>query len=365
MGTRVSDGDFMSPKVSIIVLNWNGWRDTIECLESIYKIDYDNYDVIVVDNNSQDGSIEKIKEYCKGDIEVNSKFFKYSKDNKPIEFFEIDEEDIEKMLKNKEKFEKLPSNRRLILIKNRDNYGFAGGNNIGIKFALNVLKPKYICILNNDTVVDRSYLTELVKTAESDESVGIVGSKIYYYDYNGREDVIWALGGGEIDVRFGIGRIYMMNKIDNGRYSDVFECKGYIVGCSMLIRREVLEKLKGFDERYFCYWEEIDLCVRCRRLGYRLLCTPRSVLWHKVAVSSGGEDSPIKVYYNTRNWIYFVKKHNNFLNYLIFLIWFLSYKHIRRVVYFVFLKKDIYLLKYFYMGVVDGIVGRYCRRDLF
>ena len=77
------------PRVSIIVLNWNSWRDTIECLESLYRINYKNYDVILVDNNSQDGSIEKIKKYCRGEIEVNSKFFKYSKENKPIEVFEV------------------------------------------------------------------------------------------------------------------------------------------------------------------------------------------------------------------------------------------------------------------------------------
>ncbi|MBW9220553.1 glycosyltransferase family 2 protein, partial [Methanothermococcus sp. SCGC AD-155-N22] len=323
----------MSPRVSIIILNWNGWKDTIECLESLYRINYNNYDIIVVDNNSQDGSIEKIKEYCEGKIEVNSKFFKYSKENKPINVFEVDEEDVEKgYFKNKEKYEKLPPNRRLILIKNIDNYGFAGGNNIGIRFALNILEPKYICLLNNDTVVDRDYLIELVKVGESSENVGIVGSKIYYYDYNGRDDVIWALGGGGVDIKLGRTWHYIEDREDR-----VVECE-YITGCSMLIRSKILYRLKGFDERYFCYYEDTDLSVRCRKLGYKLLCATKSVLWHKVSASSGGENSPVTIYYMTRNRIYFVKKHNNFLNYLIFLIWFLSYKHIRRVVYFVFLK---------------------------
>jgi len=350
----------MSPRVSIILLNWNGWKDTIECLESLYRINYNNYDVIVVDNNSQDESIEKIKEYCEGKVEVNSKFFKYSKETKPIKVFEVDEEDVEKgYFKNKEEYEELPPNRRLILIKNKDNYGFAGGNNIGIRFALNVLEPKYICLLNNDTVVDRDYLIELVKVGESDEKIGIVGSKIYYYDYNGRDDVIWALGGGGVDIKLGKTWHYIEDREDR-----VVECE-YITGCSMLIRKEILYKLKGFDERYFCYYEDTDLSVRCRKLGYKLLCATKSILWHKVSVSSGGENSPVTIYYMTRNWIYFVKKHNSFFNYLIFLIWFLSYKHIRRIVYFVFLKKEVYLLKYFYMGIVDGIVGRYYRRDLF
>jgi len=131
----------------------------------------------------------------------------------------------------------------------------------------------------------------------------------------------------------------------------------------MLIKNEVLYKLKGFDERYFCYYEDTDLCVRCRELGYKLLCATKSILWHKVSASSGGEDSPVSIYYSTRNRIYFVKKYNSFLNYLIFLIWFLSYKHIRRLVYFIFLKKNIRLLKYFYMGMWDGIIGKYYKRD--
>ncbi|MBW9223592.1 glycosyltransferase family 2 protein [Methanothermococcus sp. SCGC AD-155-E23] len=351
----------MHPRVSIIILNWNGWKDTIECLESLYRINYYNYDIILVDNNSQDGSIEKIKEYCRGEIEVNSKFFKYSKENKPIEVFEIDEEDVKKgYFKDKEKYEELPSNKRLILIKNRDNYGFAGGNNIGIRFALDVLKPKYICLLNNDTVVDRNYLIELVKVAESNENIGIVGSKIYYYDYNGRDDVIWALGGGGVDIKLGRTWHYTEDK----KKCNVVECE-YITGCSMLIRGEVLYKLKGFDERYFCYYEDTDLCVRCRELGYKLLCATKSILWHKVSASSGGDDTPAVIYYMTRNRVYFVKKHNNFLNYLILLLWFLSYEHFRRLIYFIFLKKKIYLLKYFYMGIWDGIIGRYHRKDLF
>ena len=132
----------------------------------------------------------------------------------------------------------------------------------------------------------------------------------------------------------------------------------------MLIRREVLYRLKGFDERFFCYYEDTDLSVRCRNLGYKLLCATKSVLWHKVSASSGGEDSSVSVYYMARNRIYFVKKHNSLFNYLIFLIWFLSYKHIRGIVYFIFLKKKVYLLKYFYMGIWDGIIGRYYRRGL-
>lgn len=117
----------MNPKVSIIILNWNGWEDTIECLESLYQITYPNYDVIVVDNCSKDESIEKIKEYAEGKIEVESKFFAFSDNNKPIKIVEYTREEAEAGGWKEKELENVPSNRKLILIKNEKNYGFAGG----------------------------------------------------------------------------------------------------------------------------------------------------------------------------------------------------------------------------------------------
>lgn len=380
------------PRVSIIILNWNGWRDTIECLESLYRINYPNYDVIVVDNDSKDESIENIREYTEGKIKVDPKFFKYSNENKenqrfsislanaqdkPIKVFEITEDKARnnKFL-DKEKYEASKPNKRMILIKNNDNYGFAGGNNVGIKFALDVLNPDYVLLLNNDTVVDKDFLIEMVKVGESDEKIGIVGSKIYYYDYrdksegfvdsrkplrfsssNGRDDVIWGLGGGGVDLKTGRAWHYYSKKIDDKNYNDVVEC-GYITGCSMLIKRDVLKTLIGFDENYFCYYEDADLSVRCKKLEYKLVCATKSVLWHKVSVSSGGGSSPVTTYLTARNCLYFIKKNNKKWMYCS-LIYLLTYKHARRFVNFVFLQKKPYLLKYYYKGILDGIIGNY------
>ena len=168
----------MFPRVSIIILNWNGWKDTIECLESLYKITYPNYDVIVVDNGSKDDSVEKIKAYANGEIKVESKFFKYNPKNKPIKVFEVSEEDARYGRFKRTLYNKFDVNRRMILIRNKDNYGFTGGNNIAIQFALNVLNPDYVLLLNNDTVVDRNFLSELVKVAESDNRIGVLQPKI-------------------------------------------------------------------------------------------------------------------------------------------------------------------------------------------
>jgi len=141
----------MNPKVAIIILNWYGWKDTIECLESIYQIDYPKYDIIVIDNGSEDESIEKIKQYCNGKLDVKSDFFTNSTKNKPIKIFEYNRKDIETALKEKE-IENLPSNRKIILIKNEDNYGFAEGNNIGMRYAIKSLNPDYILLLNNTRI---------------------------------------------------------------------------------------------------------------------------------------------------------------------------------------------------------------------
>jgi len=170
-GSQITD----YPKVSIIILNWNGWEDTIECLESLYQITYPNYDVIVVDNGSEDESIEKIKEYAEGNIEVESKFFEYSDRDKPIKIIEYKREEAEAGGGKEEDIADLPSNKRMIITKNEKNYGFAEGNNIGMRYALKALNPEYVLLLNNDTVVDKEFLGELVKVWESDEKIGIVG----------------------------------------------------------------------------------------------------------------------------------------------------------------------------------------------
>ena len=115
------------PRVAIIILNWNGWGDTVECLESLYRISYPNYDVIVVDNGSEDESVQKIREYCEGGIEVESKFFEYSRENKPIKIIEYTREGAEAGGGKERGIVDLASNGKMMIIKNKKNYGFLGG----------------------------------------------------------------------------------------------------------------------------------------------------------------------------------------------------------------------------------------------
>ncbi|HEX7467415.1 MAG TPA: glycosyltransferase family 2 protein, partial [Methanobacterium sp.] len=214
----------VEPVVSIIILSWNSWEDTLECLESVYQINYLNYNLIVVDNASQDGSVEKIEEYCKGEIEVQSNFFNFKSDNKPIEIikipedsseFNINEENLDSPQFNiNEEILDLPSDRKLFLIENRENYGYAEGNNVGIREALKIFDPEYILLLNNDTVVDENFLKRLVEIAQNDPLAGVLNPKILDHDQPQKIHSV----GGRIIWSLGVGENIGYEKIDEGQY---------------------------------------------------------------------------------------------------------------------------------------------------
>ncbi|WP_456420718.1 glycosyltransferase family 2 protein [Thermococcus sp.] len=302
------------PRVSIIILNWNGWKDTVECLESVYRINYPNYDVIVVDNGSKDDSLQKIKEYAEGKIKVVSKFFEYNPNNKPIKVFEVDENEAKQGKFNRPVYEKYDIDRRMILIKNKDNYGFAGGNNVGIKFALSVLNPDYVLLLNNDTVVDPNFLTELVKVAESDEKIGIVGPKIYYYEYNGRHDVVHSLG---VKIDLWKGLVYHIKKNDMLRISTC-DC---VEGSCMLLKTTALRKIGFFDEIYFAYWEETDLCVGFASKGYKIIVNKNAKIWHKISWKK--EVRLFNLCLMLRNNVIFMRKHASVIQNIFFDFYFI------------------------------------------
>ena len=238
-----------TPFVYIIVLNWNGMEDTLSCLHSLKNVDYANFAVLVVDNASTDGSVERVKElYPEMTVLVNSA-----------------------------------------------NLRFAGGNNAGIEYALSRRdgegRPEadYILLLNNDTEVSPDFLVNLVQVAESEQRIGIAGPKIYYHSDPRR---IWYAGG---KVEFWKGWISHIGirEVDNGQY-DIVRRTGYVTGCCMLIKREVLEKVGKLDETYFIYGEDADLSLRASKAGFDLVYVPNSVIWHKVSASSGGNLSWFK-----------------------------------------------------------------------
>jgi len=340
------------PMVAIIILNWNGWQDTIECLESLYQITYPNFEVIVVDNGSKEKSIRKIREYAGGKIKVESKFFKYDSSNKPIKIIEYTREDTE--AKRRIEIDNPLLNKKLIIIKNQKNYGFAEGNNIGIRYALNMLNSKYVLLLNNDTVVDKEFLGYLVKVGKMDNRIGIMGPKINYYDYHGRSDVINFIGSDLImwkglEIRYGAG------EIDRGQWDTIQEVDK-IEGSCMLREKNVFKKIGMLDPKYFAYWEETDFCARAKKAGNAIVCVPNAKIWHKVSTTAR-KMSGFYEYHMTRNMFWFMKKHATRCQFLLFLLFFFGFQLWRIGGIHLIRHRNINSLKSFLKGVKDGVIG--------
>jgi Predicted glycosyltransferases len=307
------------PHITIIILNWNGWEDTVECLESLYQIDYSNYQIILVDNASEDASIERIKEYCEGKLHVKSEFIDYNFDNKPIAFYDFSEKELGTFIEKRD-IDKLNSENEIIVIKNDDNYGFAGGNNVGIEFVLKNFKSDYILLLNNDTVVDKNFLAELVEIGQKNKKIGFLGPKTLFYENKERKDTI-SFAGGLLNLYNGTPKVLGYQEIDNGQYDQVNKVD-YVEGSCILINKKIFEKIGFLDTSYFGYWEEADLCIRGYNAGYISVYVPKSKIWHKVSASF---NSSIKLYYYSRNKIKFMKKNTNRIEYTSFLLYFFVY----------------------------------------
>ncbi len=293
-----------SPNVAIIILNWNGWKNTIECLESLYQIDYSNYEIVLIDNGSKDGSVEKIQEYANGKLKVESKFFQYDSANKPIKLIKPTESNPATQEFNKE----------LILIENKVNFGYAEGANIGIRFAQKQ-PTDYILLLNNDLVVDRRFLSEMIIATEQAPQIGIAGPTIYYYDrptivdFAGEDLTRWRVKGKEY-----------CTKSTKPREVDKIE------GSCMLIRRSLLDKIGLLFPKFWAYWEEIDLCFRAKKAGYKVVYLPKPEVWHKVAASAGGENSLLRQYYLNRNRFLFARRNLSSADQAKFLVYFFLFE---------------------------------------
>jgi GT2 family glycosyltransferase len=242
------------------------------------------------------------------------------------------------------------ASHRLILIKNSENVGYAEGNNIGIKYALNNLNPDYILLLNNDTVVDKHFLVEMLKVAESDDKIGITGPKIYYYDDPNR---IW-FAGGKISWKFCRGLNIGNNEIDNGQHDKVSEVE-YISGCAFLIKKELIQKIGFFEKIYFLYFEEIDWTLRASEFDYKSVFVPKGKIWHKVSRSGGGIKGKVGLYYITKNrWLLMKKwaKKSDFL-------FFIGYQMVGAIILPLFLSiyyRKAELFMAYYRGLYDGII---------
>jgi GT2 family glycosyltransferase len=243
------------PRVAIIILNWNGLTDTLECLESLSRLDYPAYEMMVVDNGSTDGSVPVIRERFLG----------------------------------------------VTIIENGENMGYAGGNNVGLRHAM-AQGADYALLLNNDTVVDPAFLRILVDAVGAEPNIGIAGPTIYYHE---RPDVIWSAGGA-IDWQRGRTWMVGLDERDEGQFGQVPRTVDFVTGCALLVRRAVLEQAGPLDERFFAYYEETEWCVRVARAGFRIVHVPLAHIWHKISPVAR-EASPQVHYYMTRNRLLFLK----------------------------------------------------------
>lgn len=341
-----------NPRVSIIVLNWNRWRDTVECLESLYNTDYPNYDAIVLDNGSKDDSIQKIKEYLSGSITVNSKFFQYSSKNKPVSLLEISKDEADSAIVEDKAIASLPPDGRLIMIRCDQNYGFADGNNIGIGYAMRVLNPDYILLLNNDTVVDKSFLNEMVEVAGGDPSIGFAGPKVFYYDFQGRDDVI-SVAGIDLIMKKGYYHRIGAGEVDIGQHDET-RVVDFIEGSCLLARCQTLREAGLFNPLYFAYWEETDLCVRGAKAGYKSVFVPKSRIWHKIGSSA---PNTTRLYYMTRNRLWFMRQHANSRDLISFSAYFFTFYLFGAASGFIS-KGDFRSLKTLLRGMIDGVFSR-------
>lgn len=295
--------------VFILILNWNGWKDTIECLESVFRLNYPNFRVILCDNNSQDGSLEQIKKWAKGEfVQLNDTLF--------IELFEIPLlkpiSFVEYNRLEAESGGNIFDQSSLVFIQTGANLGFAGGNNVGIRYALARNDFDYIWLLNNDTVVVPDTLSQLVKRMEENKNIGFCGSSIRFYD---ESDKLQTLGGGVYNPWFGISKhIATQQKVSVHVCHQKIERRlSYISGASMLVSKGVLKDVGLMSEDYFLYYEEIDWATRAKG-KYKLGFVPESIVYHKEGRSIGSNNDPQKrsilaEYYGIKNRIVFTKRY--------------------------------------------------------
>lgn len=253
-----------NPKVFIIILNWNNYKDTKKCLISLEKIDFPNYKIIVIDNGSTDGSGKKLKEI----------FPSYT------------------------------------FILNKENLGYTGGNNLGIKRAIDE-GADYILILNNDTkVVNPNFLYKMIEQMNEEPSVGIIGPKVFSSDGIVQETILFVptlLNSIRESLFFKIHRKTKKNY-------DVAQFVDAVSGVCWLIRREVIQNIGLLDEDYFMYGEEQDYCYRAEKAGWKIMYYPvESVVHYKNPEDKNISRTYRQYIYARRNIILFIRKHFGFL----------------------------------------------------
>ncbi len=296
------------PCVHVIVLNWHGWCDTIACLQSLKALDYPHVRLTVVDNASTDDSVARIRQ-AHPDVHL--------------------------------------------LVCDR-NYGFAEGNNIGIRYALEQ-GADYVWILNNDTIVAPDSLSKLVAACVADPAIGTAGPKIYYAD---PPDRLW-FAGAIFRPWLGLSVILGHDQIDDHRRWETQCDASFITGCAMLVRSELFSQIGLFDPIYFFMGEDLDFGMRARTSGWRNVYVPAATIRHKVSSSSGGAGSPFSLYYSCRNWFLLMQKHARVVHWPGFLLLFGTTRVVKFLLLYLLRKRSYIYFKAVCLGIWDAMRSQY------
>ena len=246
-------------KIMIILLNYNNYKDTIECINSIKQNTSENnfkYEIVVVDNKSTNESLSELKKI-----------------------------------------------EGITLIQASENAGFSAGNNIGIKYAIEN-KSEYILLLNNDTIVTKNSINKIYLKLKKHTDIGIMSARIMYWD---NKDLINCCGG-EIDYFKGTAVIYNKGK-EYKEDNQEFTYKKFVTGCCMLMKTSLVEEIGFLPEEYFMYYEDVDFCAKVQQKGYKIGVCLSSIIYHKESAASGGGENPFAIEWNTRNRIIFINKY--------------------------------------------------------
>jgi GT2 family glycosyltransferase len=288
-------------KVAVILLNLNQEHHTRACINSLLEVSFPHLDIVLIDNGSLDGSGERL-----------------ARDFPTIRF-----------------------------VRNARNVGFAEGNNIGIRLALEN-GADYVMLLNNDTIVHRDFIQPLLELAEADERIGVQSGKVYFHSDPKK---FW-YAGGLFNIEKALAKHRGMFEHDAGQF-DRAEESDFSTGCLMFFSRRALHEVGLLDPSYFIYFEDVDWCLRARRIGWRVMFNPGCVIWHKVSATTT-IDSPFYLYLTMRNKILMIRRHSTLFKTILSLPY-LFYFYSRQILRLALRWRSWRGVKAVLFGLVDGI----------
>lgn len=277
------------PKVYIIILNYKNWHDVVDCLESVFRLNYQNFTVMVVDNHSQNDSLGYLKKWAETDSVFTAPFIPDTVPNlkKPIAYQYYDAKQLDS--RNTD-LNELP---RLVFIQNDKNHGFADGNNLALQLLLN--EDAWIWLLNPDMMVDENALSELVNCSQRLVSKTIIGTVIKSY---APPHKTLLYGGGKIN--FNSATVNLIQELSDTAMLD------YISGGSLFAHSSYFKDIGLLPEHYFLYWEETEWCYRAVKKGYALQICETAICYDKISTTIG--KGFLADYYYTRNGLLFLSK---------------------------------------------------------